>query len=246
MIITARRNPAMSRRDFHHHLRHVHWPLIQSLPRVEQALGGYVQNHALGPDSPVEAEPAIPVATDRDSVIELFFDNEAALGHLAAIPEYLAQVRPDEAYFNDLPHNMMVQTAPEIVFTAARTGRCKRFDFLARAAGVDAQDFVERIRACGRDLALDPLYTGQIDRLVHNIVGAKGGAGFGAGSFDCVVESWASTFTSLSGVAARHYAIEGVDKLQSFTVYATEFVMIEPASPQAKRSVEHPTSIDAL
>lgn len=235
MIITARRNPAMTRRDFNHHLRHVHWPLIQSLPRVEQALGGYVQNHALGPDSPVEAEPAISVATDRDSVIELFFDDEAALGRLAAIPEYLAQVRPDEAHFNDLSHNVMVKTAPETVFAADQKGRCKRFDFLARAAGVDAKDFIQRIRACGGALALDPLYTGEIDRLVHNIVGAQGdGAGFGTGSFDCVAESWASTFTSLSGVAARHCAIEGVDKLQSFTVYATEFVMIEPASSKRK------------
>lgn len=231
MIITACRNPAMTRRQFHHHLRHVHWPLIQSLPVVEQALDGYLQNHALGPDSPQAEHSPLRIATGRDSVIELFFDDEAGLARLAAIPEYLAQVRPDEAHFNNLAHNVMVKTAPETLFEAARIGRCKRFDFIARGSSIDGASFVEAMLAQCRDLSLDPLFTGQIDRLVLNVVGEQGErGGFGTGAFDVVVESWAGDFASLAGGGPAPAMLADIDIGRSFTVYATEFVMISPSA----------------
>ena len=62
MIITCRRNPAMSRPEFFHHLRHVHWPLIQRYPDVLAAVPGYVQNHTVLPE---QGTPAVSAVQNR-------------------------------------------------------------------------------------------------------------------------------------------------------------------------------------
>ncbi|MFM6832197.1 MAG: EthD domain-containing protein, partial [Novosphingobium sp.] len=185
--------------------------------------------HALGPDSPATFDSAIRVATDRDSVIELFFEDEAALARLASLPEYQAEVRPDEAYFNDLTQNIMVKAKPHLLFEATHVGRCKRFDFLVRADGSDAAEFAERVLAGGADTALDPWFTASIDRLVFNVPGWQGdGEGFGSGTYDCVIESWAADFAALKAVTAIQELADIIAPERSFTVYATEFIMIPP------------------
>ncbi len=59
MIITCRRNPTMSRPEFFHHLRNIHWPLIQRYPDVLAAVPGYVQNHSVLPEQDFELFGAI-------------------------------------------------------------------------------------------------------------------------------------------------------------------------------------------
>ena len=60
MIITCRRNQAMSRPQFFHHLRHVHWPLIQRHPDVLAVLTAYVQNHSVLPGRRIRSGRAVP------------------------------------------------------------------------------------------------------------------------------------------------------------------------------------------
>ena len=223
MIITCRRNPALSRSEFFHHLRHVHWPLIQRHPEVLAALPVYVQNHSVLPGD--KFEPAAPyrIAVERDSVIELWFDGIEGIDRILSIPAYLQYIRPDEAAFNDLPENIMLLTDASTVFRAASIGRCKRFDFIRRSADVDADTFVANVRNRGRALALDPLYTGHVDRLVENFpIASRDGAGFGTGAFDCVLELWASSFAALAATASLE-TTEFSDTQNSFSVFATEF-----------------------
>ena len=223
MIITCRRNPAMSRAEFFHHLRHVHWPLIQRHPEVLAALPAYVQNHSVLPDRGFDLAAPHRVADERDSVIELWFDGMEGIDRLLSIPSYMQYVRPDEAAFNDLAHNIMLLTEATLVFRALSVGRCKRFDFIRRSAGTDAASFAAKVKDQARTLALDPLYAGHIDRHVENFpMASKDGSGFGEGAFDCVREVWASSFDALSATAPLA-VIESADTESSFSVFATEF-----------------------
>jgi hypothetical protein len=225
MIITCRRHPAMSRPEFFDHLRNVHWPLIQRYPDVLAAVPGYAQNHSVLPEPGFELSAPYRIAAERDSVIELKFDGVAAIESLLSTPSYQQYVRPDEARFNDLPHNIMVLTEPSNGLRAPTIGRCKRFDFIRRASDTEPSSFGAEISRQSAALALDPIYTGHIDRHVDNIVvGPATDGGFGKGSFDCVREVWATSFDALSAVASRS-RVQGVDEKMSFSVFATEFAM---------------------
>lgn len=230
MIISCRRNTSLSREAFFDHLRNTHWPLIQRYPAILAALGGYIQNHTLGEASSRVAKAPFRLATERDSVIELFFVGPEELGKLVATPDYLAHIRPDEARFNDLSSNIMVKTAPESIFDPGQTGRCKRFDFIVRGPAVSAERFAKTLAADARRLALDPVYTARVDRQVHNnpLREQGPGAGFGQGGFDCVREVWASRFEALGAVAVLSH-VPDADQEKSFSIFATEFIMKAPA-----------------
>lgn len=222
MMISARRNPALTRTHFFSHLRHEHWPLLQRYPEVLSLIGGYVQNHALE----TNLSSLLRVASERDSVIELFFRDEKQLDHLIHQPDYIAYVRPDEAYFNALEDNVMVKVREEVLFSNGTPGRCKRFDFLARTPNTPADRFRELIAADGRRLSLDPNFTASVDRLVDNVALGQGdSAGFGTGAFDIVREYWASSIGSLNAVAMSNKSGLPIDRSRSFTLFATEFVM---------------------
>jgi hypothetical protein len=149
----------------------------------------------------------------------------AGIERLLAIPSYQQHVRPDEASFNDLPHNIMVLTEAAGIFRAPSVGRCKRFDFIRRAPGTAAPTFGAEVKKQGASLALDPFYTSHVDRHVDNVVvGPANDDGFGKGSFDCVREVWGSSFDALSAVASRSL-LESADPEMSFSVFATEFPM---------------------
>jgi hypothetical protein len=225
MIITCRRNPALSRAEFFRHLRHVHWPLIQHHPDVLAAVPAYVQNHSVVPHAAFQLAAPYRIAEERDSVIELWFDGTAGIERLLSLPAYQQYVRPDEAAFNDLEHNIMLLTEATTIWRAPSVGRCKRFDFIRRAAGIDPATFRKRMLEAARQLSLDPFYTGHVDRHVENVAAAAmSGSGFGEGAFDGVCEVWAGSFEALS-ITAGMSAVDGADREKSFSVFATEFPM---------------------
>ena len=225
MIITCRRNPAMSRQEFFNHLRNVHWPLIRHHPDVLDALPGYVQNHSVLPEEGLELSAPFEIAIERDSVIELKFDGTTGIDRLLSVPSYMQYVRPDEARFNDLAHNIMVLTEPSPVFQAPSVGRCKRFDFVRRARITDAPAFHAEVKMQSQSLAVDPAYTGHVDRHIDNFVVTTGlDGGFGAGAFDLVREVWGTSFAALSAMASRS-VLHCADPERSFSVFATEFPM---------------------
>jgi hypothetical protein len=228
MIITARRNTALSRGEFFEHLRHRHWDVLKRYPEPFALLQGYYQNHALGDTAPPELRAPFRVALERDSVIELWFESIEALTRLVQLPDYLQYVRPDEAAFNDLASNIMVHTTPVTYFQVSSVGRCKRFDFISRAPGTTAEQFANELDTQARALVREPYYTGHVDRHLHNLVQPTDeGHGFGAGTFDCVREVSASSFHALSAVS-DYSELRGVDAAASFSIFATEFIMVQP------------------
>jgi hypothetical protein len=189
------------------------------------ALPGYVQNHAVLPEPGIDLAAPFRLAVERDSVIELAFDGVGGIERLLSAPSYMRHIRPDEAHFNDLPHNIMVLTKASTAFRAPVVGRCKRFDFLRRTSAMDASTFCAKLGSHSQALALDPGYTAHVDRHVDNVVAtAEMNAGFGEGAFDAVREVWAMSFAALSHVANRS-AVDYADPEKSFSVFAAEFPM---------------------
>jgi hypothetical protein len=225
MMITCRRNPSMSRAQFFHHLRHVHWPLIQRFADAVDAAPGYVQNHTVLPEPGVELSAPFKLAVERDSVIELAFDGRGRHPSAPFRARVHAAHPTRRGPFNDLAHNIMVLANASSVCRAPSVGRCKRFDFIRRSPAIDAATFRAKLGSHSQALALDPVYTGHVDRHVDNIVAtAEMNAGFGEGAFDAVREVWATSFKALAFVSNRS-AAEYADPEKSFSVFATEFPM---------------------
>jgi hypothetical protein len=109
-------------------------------------LSGYVQNHTVPPEQGFELAAPYTIATERDSVIELKFDGIAGIERLLAIPSYQQHVRPDEASFNDLPHNIMVLTEAAGIFHAHVVGPANDDGF-----GKGSFDYVRELWAISFD-----------------------------------------------------------------------------------------------
>lgn len=238
LVISARRDSSLSRREFFSHLRNKHWPLLREHPDVLSLIEGYVQNHTVLQDEQSGLAAPYRVAADRDSVIELWFDGFEGLRRLMAAPNYLKSVRPDEAVFNDLASNIVLPSEELVLFAAVGGGRCKRFDFLKRASGANSHAFRTILYAHDEELALDPSYTALVDMHIQNlVVSGDVDRGFGETSFDAVRELRAPSFAVLSFIADRFRSAEldtVIDADCSFSVWATEFPMHVGCSKAAR------------
>lgn len=232
VILTASRNASLDRPGFFQHLREVHWPLVARYPNVLREIHKYTQNHSFLPDEDGGAATPWRRATERDSVIEVWFDSMAGLQRMDADPDYVAHVRPDEAYFNDLPSNVLLVAQETTYHAAPSVGRIKRFDFLYAAPERAVEAFERGCRDACSALALDPLFQGLADtQSLHLPFQPEDPAG---AQVQAVVATTASSLWAMSQLAAPRF-VEGfedvVDREKSFSVLATTFP-IHPAAPR--------------
>lgn len=94
MIITLKRRAGMTHEEFVHYQRHIHRPLLESIPETQRHLRRFVVSY------PVVAE-GYPEAS-YDSVVEAWFDNMDDLNALYSSDNFLETVDPDHAAFIDL------------------------------------------------------------------------------------------------------------------------------------------------
>jgi uncharacterized protein (TIGR02118 family) len=92
MIEFLTRKPGMSPKDFHHHWKDIHGPLVAKQPQIKN----YVQSHTLMSEYEKERQP------DYNGVTEVWFDNTDAMREAAAAPLY-GDVLADEKNF--VPEN---------------------------------------------------------------------------------------------------------------------------------------------
>lgn len=94
MIITLKRRAGMTREEFVHYQRHIHRPLLESIPETQRHLRRFVVSY------PVVAE-GYPEAS-YDSVVEAWFNNMDDLNAFYSSDNFLKIVDPDHAAFIDL------------------------------------------------------------------------------------------------------------------------------------------------
>lgn len=223
-ILTASRHPDLDRPAFFQHLREVHWPLVRDLPSVIREVRRYDQNHTILPQDDGGVPTPWRRAGERDSVIEVVFDSFDGLQRMDTDADYMELVRPDEAYFNDLPTNVMLLAEDQLFHVAPQIGRVKRFDFLYRTADHTVATFTERcVNAC-RALALDPPFQALADRLSLHLPFPH--VPQPPSPPDAVLSTLASGLDAMARLGAPRFTAgfqEAVDDTRSFSVLAVTF-----------------------
>ena len=104
------RKSSLTHAEFVKHHKMVHAGLFMSVPVVKETVRRYVQQHVI----PTEL-PGMP-PTKYDGITELWFDDVDALARCFSDPEYMAQIRPDEASFLDLASCDFIVSTESVVF----------------------------------------------------------------------------------------------------------------------------------
>jgi hypothetical protein len=239
IILVPRRHPALTREAFFDHLANKHAPLVKGVPEFTRHLRGYVQNHTVLPAEGAAGAAAFRHAIERDSVIELWFDDRDALERALGEPRYLEVIRPDEARFNDLP-SLIVLPVDEHAMgdAAAARGDVKLFDVMKRRPDIDRETFVARWKAHLELLSSRVGYRELVRGAVLNVSVADSRNPFGhPAAYDGVMEVWVDNFADATSVARLSDADDElkaseqrfVDRSASFSVVARERPIIGPS-----------------
>lgn len=130
VAVTFKRKPGMGLEAFQDYWRTRHADVVCRLPGLRR----YVQSHPL-PAGYSKGELA------RDGVAELWFDDLAALKHLATTPEY-RDLEEDEARFIDRDSIvLMLLNTHVIVEGEVPPGAVKNIEFVTRRPGMAVADF---------------------------------------------------------------------------------------------------------
>jgi uncharacterized protein (TIGR02118 family) len=127
------RKKGLSVAEYQSYWRSGHPEFVKRLPGVRR----YAQNHPL----PETFDGDAPV---YDGVVELYFDDSAALKHLSTTQEY-QDLNADEERFVDRSTIRLVFTEEHILKEGERKdGAIKRITFFKRASGISPEEFQER------------------------------------------------------------------------------------------------------
>lgn len=109
LIVAIRKRPDMSAGEFHAHWRTRHAELVRNSPATAKYIRKYVQCHTM-PEQYEQGEVAF------DGTAELWFSSVADMEAFYSDPDYLSDVRPDEARFADMTRTVFFVTEEELVF----------------------------------------------------------------------------------------------------------------------------------
>ena len=108
VIVFIKRNPALSREEFHRHWREVHARLVAETPSVARHILHYEQN-------PRSADDYARGETDYDGVAIACYRSREDMEALFAEPDYLEKIRPDEERLSDAAANVWIVSDDEHV-----------------------------------------------------------------------------------------------------------------------------------
>lgn len=169
-MIASCRKPSMTRPEFFHYMSTVHAPMAVKLPAIRDNNLFAVQNRTHLPEEGVQIATLYRQPLERDSLIELAFENLAALMRVMDDPDYLARIRPDEANFNDLSRGLLVFADEQELFsTPGSEASYKLFDYVRRRPGTSAEQFHRDWRAYGASLTANPAYRQLARKRIHNV-----------------------------------------------------------------------------
>jgi uncharacterized protein (TIGR02118 family) len=111
LVCFFRRNPNLTRDEFHQHWLGSHGPLIAGTPELAQHIVRYEQNHRLASDYERD-EPAAP---GFDGATVQWMDSMRSFTGFVKEPKYAELIAPDEAYFLDRSSLALLFTAVDDV-----------------------------------------------------------------------------------------------------------------------------------
>lgn len=109
LMCFVKRNPTLSREEFHEHWRTIHADLIRNNEAARRYLRRYEQNHRVGKDY------ERPDSPDFDGMAVQWFDSFGDFLAMVADPGYQAEVGPDERVLLDYDATTFLITEAEEV-----------------------------------------------------------------------------------------------------------------------------------
>jgi EthD domain len=229
IILTVRKRPDMTRKEFETHLRDKRIPLFKNTTSVIRHLRCYVQNYI------VDDHIDLPFAfSDRDSVNESWFDDIESVRRCFAEPAYEEIIRPDAENFSDT-ESLIVLFTKETKMVPIRPAidNIKAFVYLKRKAGMPEETFRQywqeiRGPALAKDAHFQKLNRGYV---VNKVLPGKFNPFSGSVSeYDVVDEMWFEDIKDLEQLyrSSKHYPhlaedeASFIDLKQSFVLLARE------------------------
>ncbi|MEZ5169335.1 MAG: EthD domain-containing protein [Acidimicrobiia bacterium] len=119
LIALVKRNPALSREEFHRHWREHHGPLIRDSEAANRYVLRYEQNHRLDDDYERDGTGIGDAGFDGQSFDGLavqWFRSVDDFWAMVADPDYQAEVGPDEQHMLDFAATVFLLTDEEETF----------------------------------------------------------------------------------------------------------------------------------
>jgi len=187
--------------DFIRYQITTHLEVVDRVPEFRNLVRQYMQNHLFVDPSELALIKGLPISSNTDSIIEVWWDRVADIRRAFEQPRYFEIIRPDELAFGDVAGVWGVATHDTLIMERSEfAGLIKLFVFLKRNEGISHSDFLRHWRD-DRDRRLMPVKTFRsfVGRYVENLVAQDPTESLpGMRAFDLVAELW---FDSLDQAA---------------------------------------------
>ena len=134
----------MTHDEFINHHGSAHLVLFEQCPGFVLRVQDYMQNFVVVDEAQLSPLKTLALLTDRDSLIEVWWDSVAELESSLQDSKYLELVRPDETSFADVSGlRDVIASEHEIMRSPQSSGHIKLFTFIKRRADSSPRQFRE-------------------------------------------------------------------------------------------------------
>ncbi|RQV69645.1 hypothetical protein DF024_01670 [Burkholderia cenocepacia] len=168
MMAAICRRPGMTHAEYVAYIQHVHGAISNENP---VALRRYVQNHVFDAAFGSTSEPVHSMAVARDSVTELYWDNQEDMAATFAHQHVRTKVGPDAANFADasVSLSLVATEVEQPVAQPAQACGAKVLHYLRAVEGLALPEFFRRwAYAHEHALGAEPIVAATLRRCVHN------------------------------------------------------------------------------
>ena len=181
-----------------------HLEVVEQVPEFLKPVRQYMQNHLLIDPGELAPIKGLPITSNTDSIIEVWYDNVDAIRQAFQEPRYFEILRPDELAFGDVEGVWGVTTNDfPVMERDGFSGHVKMFIFLKRKTGLTHAQFL----AQWHDIRDQRLITAKIFRHVGRFVENRNTQDPaerlpGMRDYDLVAELWFESPTTLTEFAS--------------------------------------------
>jgi hypothetical protein len=231
--IIARRAD-LTHEAFIEHQLTTHLKVVAQVPEFVAPVRRYMQNHLILDAATLEALPGLPIATNTDSVIEVWYDGLAAIQKAFQEPRYMEVIRPDELSFGDVQSVWGIAATEVAVWERyGSTGALKLFVFMKRASGLYRSQFKALWQSARERLTQLNGGFSCICRFVENWTAEDLGDQLpGMKNYDLVAEMWFSSLTELARLC-RDPEVEALFLKSNFLHHPDTLIYVARERPES-------------
>ena len=197
------------RADFTHeaflkYLATTHLEVVERVPEFLRPVQQYMQNHLFIDPGELASIKGLPITSNTDSIIEVWYDSVDAFKQAFQEPRYLEILRPDELAFGDVEGVWGVVTDDYPVMERdGFTGHIKMFIFLKRKTRLTHSQFMARWHEIRDQKLIAAGAFRHVGRIVENRIKQDPADRLpGMKDYDLVAELWFESLAALTAFAS--------------------------------------------